>query len=328
MVGDSKQPPPKTSSHFHPHAASSSISDYLDASRTNRTGGFVGLGGSSTVSSEKNEETGEETAVKRFFSEAFDQTRFIREVETLVQLNHPCVLRIYGWKLPIKQEPAEIRTGLAVNGSLKDIMEKVGYGTHIPFWNPTGKGILICGIALGMRFIHSKGIIHADLKPSNVLVNGRGEALISDFGLSRFECNDYTLTPEGGTVNYAAPELFQEGAIPTRQLDVYAFGLLLYEILTGLAVFPSSEYTFPIVRQILSGEMPAVPDECGSMMQDLIPRCWRIAPETRPTFDDVIRIFKAAEYRIVPRSDEVKLRVFIEDIERWEADEAVHLKSK
>jgi abelson tyrosine-protein kinase 1/abelson tyrosine-protein kinase 2 len=144
--------------------------------------------------------------VKQFNAASFDQSRFMREVQTLAQLNHPCVLRIVGWAPPIGREPAQIRTEIAENGSLKDILEKVRCETRFPFWNPTGKAILICGIALGMRFVHSKGIIHGDLKPSNILLNDRGEPLMSDFGSSRFESNDYTLTQTDGTV-YASNHL-------------------------------------------------------------------------------------------------------------------------
>jgi serine/threonine protein kinase len=274
------------------------------------------------------QETGERIAVKRFIPDVYDQTRFIREVETLVQLNHPCVVRIRGWKPPTAKEPAEIRTELAVNGSLNEVLTKARYGARFPFWNPTGKGILICGIALGMRFIHSRGILHGDLKPSNVLLNGRAEALISDFGLSRFECGNYTLTPEGGTMDYAAPELFSEDAVLTRKIDVFAFGMLVYEILTGNPVFRSSGSALAIMARILTGDMPTVPDECGSLMQDLIPRCWAIDPDRRPTFDDIIRDFAAAEFRIVPSADEGRLAIYFDDIQRWEVEEAVQLQSK
>jgi hypothetical protein len=53
-----------------------------------------------------------------------------------------------------------------------------------------------------------------------------------------------------------------------------------------------------------------------------------MGPETRPTFDEIIGIFKAAKYPIVPRSDHVKLRLFVEDIEGWEADERVYSESR
>jgi serine/threonine protein kinase len=288
----------------------------------------MGSGSFAVVSSETDPTTGERIALKLFIPRVYDQTKFIREVETLVKLNHPCVLRISGWKPPTPKEPAEIRTELAENGSLSGILEQVSCKTQFPFWDPTGKGILICGIALGMRFIHSKGIIHGDLKPSNILVNRPGEALISDFGVSRREFADYTLTPESGTINYAAPELFREGAPYTRKVDVFAFGLVVYEVLTGTAVFPSTAYAAPILTKILSGEMPVVPDECGSLMQDLIPRCWKTEPEERPTFDEIIREFDVAGFRIVPGADDVKLGIYVGDIQTWEAEEAARSRSK
>jgi serine/threonine protein kinase len=64
-----------------------------------------------------------------------------------------------------------------------------------------------------------------------------GHALIGDFGTSRLEVDDATLTTEAGTVHYAAPEMFNEGEL-TYKADVFSFGLVLYEILVGSAVFP------------------------------------------------------------------------------------------
>jgi serine/threonine protein kinase len=92
-----------------------------------------------------------------------------------------------------------IRTAIGENRSLKGILEKVGCGTQFPLSNPTGKGILISGIALGI-------ISHRDVKVSNILLDGRGQTPISDFSLSHSKSPDYT--PEGGTVSDAAPELF------------------------------------------------------------------------------------------------------------------------
>jgi serine/threonine-protein kinase len=156
------------------------------------------------------------------------------------------------------------------------------------------------------------------LKPSNILLNARGEAIISDFGLSRFESNDYTLTAPGATVNYAAPELFQE-TIHTRQADVFALGLVMYEIVTGTAVFPSSDFPFPIIKRILRGDMPAVPDQCGGVMQKLIPKCCACKPEKRPTVDQIICEFKAATFRIVPGADPGAIGIYVRKIEQWEA---------
>jgi hypothetical protein len=88
-------------------------------------------------------------------------------------------------------------------------------------------------------------------------------------------------------------------------------------------VFPSSQYALPILKQILKGEMPAIPAECGSQMQDLIPRCWSMKPTKRPTFEQILDEFKTAKFRIVPAADEVKLGAYVADIEKWEKDDAL-----
>jgi serine/threonine protein kinase len=129
-------------------------------------------------------------------------------------------------------------------------------------------------------------------------------------------------------VNYAAPESFKADTIHTRKIDVYAFGLVMYEILTETAVFPISDYAFPIMKRILGGEMPAVPVDCGSLMQKLVTACWSMDPEKRPTIDDIVRDFKAADLRIVPRADAARLRTYVADIEEWEAKESAQLRSK
>jgi hypothetical protein len=63
-------------------------------------------------------------------------------------------------------------------------------------------------------------------------------------------------------------------------------------------------------------------------MQELIPRCWLLAPDQRPTFDEIIRDFKDVQYRIVPRADAVKLGLYVEKIEGWEAKAGAQSQSK
>jgi serine/threonine-protein kinase len=103
-----------------------------------------------------------------------------------------------------------------------------------------------------MRFVHLNKIIHRDLKPSNILLRSNGRALIGDFGSSRFENDDGTLTGCSGTVHYAAPELFEESGFVSRKADVFGFGLILSEIVSGFAVFPRSLEPFEAIRKMRS----------------------------------------------------------------------------
>jgi hypothetical protein len=291
-----------------------------------KRGPIIGTGGSSFVTLERRTNGGEKFVIKHLFMTNCDPAQFLRELEALIKLNHPCVLRIQGFVLPnmsecdgVHSEFAEIHTEFAENGSLESVLKQVKEGRIPPFWNPDGIGIIICGIVLGMRFVHSSGFIHRDLKPGNILLNGLGEALIADFGTTRPEQNDHTWTAETGSVHYAAPEQYQAEIKCTNKVDVFAFGSIVYEILVGVAVFPSSMEAFPVMRLLLKGEMPTIPDQCGSLMQKLIPRCWSMDPSKRPSFDDILNEIQAANFAIIPRAHPKTIRDFLVGILAWEA---------
>jgi serine/threonine protein kinase len=205
---------------IRPYTIPTRTGAYLAKPRCSVSRVMIGTGGGSVVHLETNSETHEKTAVKMIFSHAYEEYLFIREIETLIRLNHPCIVRILGYTLPPLTEFAEIRMEYAENGSLASVLKMVRSNSIPPFWNPTGIGIIICGIVLGMRFVHSRGFVHRDLKPSNVLINERGEALIADFGATRSEYDDCTWTSEAGTVQYAAPEMYRE-EVCTNKADVF-----------------------------------------------------------------------------------------------------------
>jgi serine/threonine protein kinase len=210
---------------------------------------------------------------------------------------------------------AEIHTEFAENGSLESVLKHRKAGS---FWNPSGIQIVICGIVLGMRFVHACGFIHRDLKPSNILINARGEPLIADFGTSVPEEYKEEYSSEGGSVHYAAPEQYLDEFACTNKVDVFAFGLILYEILVGSPVFAPSMEPFPVMRQLCHGEMPSIPDKCGVLMQNLIPRCWSMDPTKRPSFDDIFNEFAAQEFELFTGTDSVSVRNFVWGVLAWE----------
>jgi hypothetical protein len=307
-----------------PLTPSTSISDRLSNPLRSNRSVLIGAGGSSKVILEIDSTTDQKVAVKQIQALCLDhiinRTMFIREIEILAMLNHPCILRILGWSLPTPNTLGEIRTEYAPNGSLKSVLTRGSGSTN--FWNPTGKGIIICRIVLGMRCVHSHGILHRDLKPSNILLNDFGYPLIGDFGASRYENDDATPTGEAGTLYYAAPEMFKE-EIPTTKVDVFSFGLILYEILVGSPVFPLSMAPFAIMRCILSSDMPEIPASCGEMMQELIKRCWSMNPAARPSFDEIFAESQANNFDIVPGANSNTVRDYARGILAWEARSAL-----
>jgi serine/threonine protein kinase len=277
-------------------------------------GEVIGRGATGLVTLEIDPATGKKVAVKRISREYFDEAQFLGEIEVMAAITHPCVLHLIKWSFPIGSAAAEIRTEYASNRSLKDVLEKIDAGLLPPFWTPTGRAILIAGIVLGMRYVHSKGIIHRDLKPANIMINEEGYSLIGDFGTSRFECRANTLTADSGTVNYAAPEMFSEAEICSTKADVFSFGSVIYEILTGSPVFPHDELPFPVMRRLFSGKLPTLPESHGAMMQSLIERCWKRDPGDRPSFDFILSEFDAHPEEIVPGADPSRLSEYIRQI--------------
>jgi serine/threonine protein kinase len=259
-------------------------------------------------------------AAKYISNQKFNKCSFVRELESLAHLNHPCVLRLICWAFPEETQDAEIITEYAERGSLEDVVNESRKNPEKGFWNATRIGIAICDMVLGMRFVHLQGIMHWDLKPSNILICENGRALIGDFGSSHFERDDATLTGVSGTVYYAAPEMFIEDSELTGKVDVWGFGVTLYEIFAGRALFPPSLAPLEVVRKLQAQHRPSIPPKCGEYMSGLIRRCWSDNPRSRPTFDDILREFQAREFAILPDADSVQLQAAVDAVLQWELD--------
>jgi serine/threonine protein kinase len=178
-------------------------------------------------------------------------------------------------------------------------------------------GIVICDVVLGMRYIHSRGILHRDLKPSNILLSGSFRGVITDFGLSRFESREGAWTGDVCTIRYATPEQLSD-CVHTTKLDVFAFGLVLYEIIGNVPVFGRQDTDLDVARRLRSRDLPEVPGEFGPLMQTLIRRCWSWDPSTRPSFDDMFKELESAGFAIVPDADASVIRDAVSQVLAWE----------
>ncbi len=155
---------------------------------------------------------------------------FVKEARSLAQLKHPNIVSVFDVG-EVDNLPYIVMEHLA-GGSVKDRIERTG-----PLKAGEAARIAI-EVANGLAFAHSKGIIHADLKPSNILFDAEDHAKITDFGIARTPKDD--ATPElYATAMYVAPERV-EGKQATVQSDVYGLGLVLYEMLVGKPPFTST----------------------------------------------------------------------------------------
>jgi tRNA A-37 threonylcarbamoyl transferase component Bud32 len=145
-------------------------------------------------------------------------------------------------------------------------------------------------VARGLAFAHDHGLVHRDVKPQNVLLNGDGRAKVTDFGIARSLDVDHGMTQTGtilGTSNYIAPEQ-ASGQPVDAHTDVYSLGIVLYEMLTGELPFPGESFV-AVAMKHMQEPAPNVLDVRGDVplrVAEMIDRALEKDPEHRfPTMD-------------------------------------------
>lgn len=151
--------------------------------------------------------------------------RFRREADTLARLQHPNIVRFYG--LEEEGRLAYMLLDYIEGDNLKlKIFDQKG-----PY--PSADILHVMqGVCQALAYAHKEGLIHNDIKPGNIMINQHGQVLLADFGIARL-ADAATATMVGaGTPAYMAPEQVK-GLDPVPQSDIYALGIVLYEMLTG-----------------------------------------------------------------------------------------------
>jgi serine/threonine protein kinase len=257
--------------------------------------------------------SGEELAVKilKGSDDAQVEKDFLSEINALNALNHPCIVEFKGCCLPVSNEGPKVIMKYYGNGSLHLLL---GSDARPIWWTPTRKVMTIVGIVLGMKYIHSKGFIHRDLKPANLLFDDDMNIRVSDFGSSRVLNVEESMTVVG-TLQYVAPEVV-DGHYNAK-VDVYSFGLIVYEIVVGKKVLAPSE--------MLGRGRPDIPEEVLPFTKSLIEKCWSHAASDRPSFDEIHRMLAEAEFKVIDGADNCAVAAFVNGIagNKWEeSDEA------
>ncbi|KAA0169891.1 hypothetical protein FNF28_01828 [Cafeteria roenbergensis] len=144
-------------------------------------------------------------------------------------------------------------------------------------------------VACGMQFVHEQGIVHCDLKPSNILLDEHSHARVCDFGLSQVAAHR-TAARAQGTQQYMAPELLTTApVVMDAAVDVFAFGVMAWEACTGKQAFAGVFAHDDMARGVRDGIRPPIPHAAPRALADLLESCWHGDPTMRPTFAEVAR---------------------------------------
>ncbi|KAJ0610357.1 putative dual-specificity kinase TKL-Pl-4 family [Helianthus annuus] len=154
---------------------------------------------------------------------------------------------------------------------------------------------LALDLSRGLSYLHSKKIVHRDVKTENMLLDLNRTLKIADFGVARVEAqNPRDMTGETGTLGYMAPEVL-DGKPYNRKCDVYSFGICLWEVYCcdmPYADLSFAEVSSAVVRQNLR---PDIPKCCPSSFANILRKCWDANPDKRPEMDEVVRLLEAID---------------------------------
>jgi serine/threonine-protein kinase len=283
------------------HTASPSSAPLLDGRY--RLGPVLARGGMSTVHRATDVRLDRPVAVKvmdpRLAADPVFRARFEREARSAARIDHPAVVDVHDQGTDVRGdgEPVVFLVmELVEGGTLRDVLRAAGA-------LPVPVAVAVLGPVLdGLAQAHRRGLVHRDVKPENVLISRTGEVKVADFGLVTAAAQA-GVSHAGtilGTVAYLSPEQVTTGAADARS-DVYAAGVLAYELLTGTPPF-TGDTAISVAYRHVHDEVPApstaapgVPAE----LDDLIVRATRRDPAARPADADA---FLAALCRVVERA--------------------------
>ena len=195
---------------------------------------LLGEGGMSYVYKATDKQLQRTVAIKTLKPNYVEQEKFVerfkREAQTAANLNHPNIVQIFDWG--IGEEPFFVMEYIEGNTLTSIIASKRTISIN---------DILFIGaqVSSGLQAAHSKGLVHRDIKPGNIMITPEGKVKVTDFGIVSFQNEESDITKTGsilGTASYISPEQAQ-GKPVSKESDLYSLGTVLYELITGKPPF-------------------------------------------------------------------------------------------
>ncbi|XP_064422034.1 leucine-rich repeat serine/threonine-protein kinase 1 [Latimeria chalumnae] len=217
-------------------------------------------------------------------------SEFRQEASMLHSLQHPCIVSLIG----ISIHPLCFALQLAPLGSLNMVLSDNSKGAS---FMPLGHMLtyrIAYQVAAGLAYLHRKNIIFCDLKSDNILVwslevNNPVNVKLSDYGISRQSFHEGALGVEG-TPGYQAPEI-RPGIVYDEKVDMFSFGMVLYELLSGLRPF-RGQHQHQIAKKFSKGIRPVLghlEEVQFHSLQTLMIECWDTKPEKRPVASSLVK---------------------------------------
>lgn len=229
------------------------------------------------------------------------------EVSMMLQLDHECLVRLFGI-VEEENRPPMLVMEHGANGSLYTFL----HSELEISWPHRLK--LAEELARGLAYLHSKGIVHRDIKSLNVVLDRDYHAKWCDFGLAQLKQHSTTTSKAdasgggglAGTLHWMAPELFsRKSSTPRMQSDIWALGMLFYELASRGIPYKDAQTPQQVMNWIMSGEGEEIPEECLEQFPDfasIMQECWASLDE-RPTAAHI-----AAEVDVIAKRIGVELK--------------------
>src|SRR6266480_2369980 len=242
----------------------------------------IGRGGMGVIYRARQRHSHRIVAIKRILSYHADSQetlmRFRREAQAAANLDHPNILPIY--EVSESEGLPFFSMKFAGGGSLLEAAPMLRR-------DPRRAVALMAKVARAVQYAHVQGILHRDLKPGNILLDGGGEPLVSDFGLAKWlqPNSDLTRTPSiFGTPGYIAPEQVNgSNGNLTPAADVYGLGAVLFHLLTGRPPF-TGEHALKVIQQASERPAPKLRSVAPALDRDLetiCAKCLEHEPQAR-----------------------------------------------